>query len=233
MLDREHQRWRLPVVVSMAAIAVLFTAGTADAHVTVHPETAAAGSSDGVLTFRVPDEDDTAATTKVEVLFPTGHPIASVLVAPEPGWTAKVTTTRLATPIHTDDGDVSQVVSQVTWTGGRIAPGRYQDFDIAYGQLPDGPGPLVFKALQTYSNGKVVRWIDSSRPGAAEPAHPAPVLRLTSGSDNSVAVNTRQPGSAAPRSHSDSTARYLAGAALVLAVIAVLIAGLGRVRGRR
>jgi hypothetical protein len=39
---------------------------------------------------------------------------------------------------------------------------------------------LEFKAVQTYDNGDVVRWIESTPPGGAEPEHPAPVLTLTS-----------------------------------------------------
>lgn len=37
---------------------------------------------------------------------------------------------------------------------------------------------MTFKALQTYSDGEVVRWIETSEPGQAEPAKPAPVLHL-------------------------------------------------------
>ena len=38
------------------------------------------------IAFRVPDEEDSAATTKLEVTFPTDHPVASVEVRPVPGW---------------------------------------------------------------------------------------------------------------------------------------------------
>lgn len=38
---------------------------------------------------------------------------------------------------------------------------------------------MTFTAIQTYSNGDVVSWIQTSVKGAPEPDHPAPVLRLT------------------------------------------------------
>src|SRR3954454_19678927 len=128
---------RAGVVTALAAAGLLTAAGAASAHITVHPETYAKGATDGVLTFRVPNEEDTAATTKVQVFLPTHHPVLGVLVTPQEGWTAKVTTTKLKKPVKTDDGTITDAVSEVTWTGGRIRHGEYQDFNVAFGQLPD------------------------------------------------------------------------------------------------
>jgi uncharacterized protein YcnI len=169
---------------ALAAVAVLAAAGSASAHVTVHPDSYAKGASDGTLTFRVPNEEDSARTTKVQVFFPAGHPVPGVLVAPLPGWTATTKVTKLKTPITTDDGSITEAVSEVDWTKGAIAPGQYQDFTVAFGQLPDDTDQLEFKALQTYSDGTIVRWIEQARPGQDEPENPAPVLKLTAaGSD--------------------------------------------------
>src|SRR4051795_8649024 len=135
---------RAGLVTALAAAGVLTAAGVASAHVTVHPESYAKGATDGVLTFRVPNEEDSASTTEVQVFLPTDHPVLGVLVSPRDGWTAKVTTTKLKTPVKTDDGTVTDAVSAVTWTGGRVESGRYEDFDIAFGQLPDDTGKLTF-----------------------------------------------------------------------------------------
>ncbi|WP_374227053.1 DUF1775 domain-containing protein [Streptomyces sp. AC558_RSS880] len=62
-------------------------------------------------------------------------------------------------------------------SGGKIAPGQYEDFNVAFGQLPDDTGQLTFKTLQTYSDGKIVRWIEAQ--GGQELENPAPVLKLT------------------------------------------------------
>ena len=40
---------------------------------------------------------------------------------------------------------------------------------------------MVFKALQTYSDGNVVRWIEEPVDGGEEPEHPAPVLAAEPG----------------------------------------------------
>ncbi|MFG2146116.1 YcnI family protein [Streptomyces sp. NPDC048696] len=220
---------RSAVVAGLAAAGLLTATGAAFAHVTVHADNAAKGATDGVLTFRVPNEESGADTTKIQVVVPTDHPVLSMLVTPEGGWTAQVTTTKLKTPVKTDDGTISEAVSEITWTGGTIKPGQYQDFHVAYGQLPDSADQLTFKTLQTYSDGKVVRWIDASHPGQDEPANPAPVLNLTQPSPQPSKPGTQPSASTAPRaaasaSASDSTARGIGIAGLVVGVLGVAAA---------
>jgi uncharacterized protein YcnI len=72
-----------------------------------------------------------------------------VLVTPQDGWTAKVTDTKLKTPVKTDDGTITDAVSEITWTGGKIGVGQYEDFNVAFGRLPDDTDQLTFKTLQT------------------------------------------------------------------------------------
>ncbi|MDF3302059.1 YcnI family copper-binding membrane protein [Streptomyces tropicalis] len=223
---------RAGLATALAAAGVLTAAGAASAHVTVHPESLPKGATDGLLTFRVPDEEDGASTTKVEVHLPTDHPVLGVLVHPQDGWTAKVTTTRLSTPVKTDDGSITEAVSEITWTGGRIAPGQYQDFDVAFGQLPEDGSQLAFKTLQTYSDGKVVRWIEEPT-GDDEPENPAPVLKLTAGDGETSAASAAKPAAAAPStSTGDSTARGLGIAGLVVGVLGLAAAAFAVVRTR-
>ncbi|MET7791208.1 YcnI family protein [Streptomyces sp900116325] len=227
---------RAGTVAALATAGVLTAAGVAFAHVTVHPESYAKGATDGVLTFRVPNEEDTADTTKVQVFLPVDHPVLGVLVTPQDGWTAKVTTTRLKTPVRTDDGTITDAVSEITWSGGRIRSGEYQDFDVAFGQLPHDTEQLGFKTLQTYSDGKVVRWIEETQKGAEEPESPAPVLKLTAGTagDESapMTASSSEPEATAKASSSDSTARGLGIAGLVAGVLGLVAAGVAIARGR-
>ncbi|MEV1068055.1 YcnI family protein [Streptomyces sp. NPDC050263] len=221
----------------LAAAAVLTAAGAASAHVTVHPESYAEGATDGLLSFRVPNEEDTASTTEVQVFLPTDHPVLGVLVRPQDGWTPKVTTTELKTPVKTDDGTITEAVSEITWTGGKITAGQYEDFDVAFGQLPDDTAQLAFKALQTYSDGKTVRWIEEAAAGADEPENPAPVLKLTTVSAKSTdtaASGTKQAAAAgtATAAVGDSTARGLGVAGLVVGVLGLAAAGFAVVRTR-
>ncbi|MFC3574793.1 YcnI family protein [Streptomyces yaanensis] len=237
---------RAGTVAALTAVGLLTAAGAAFAHVTVHPESYAKGATDGVLTFRVPNEEDTAATTKVQVFLPTDHPILGVLVTPQDGWTAQVTTTKLKKPVKTDDGTITDAVSEITWTGGRIRHGQYQDFNVAFGQLPDDTEQLTFKTLQTYSDGNVARWIEETQKGGEEPENPAPVLQLTvkgaeeggdSGSGASAAASSttteKSSGSTTKAAAtSDSTARGLGIAGLVVGVLGLAAAGFAITRAR-
>jgi uncharacterized protein YcnI len=202
--------------------AVVLVTGPAWAHVTISPASAPKGS-DAVLGFNVADESESASTTEVVIVFPTDHPIATALVEPIAGWTAKVDTVKVEKPIQTDEGAVTEAVSRVTWSGGNIEPGQFQQFAVSVG-LPDDADSLVFKALQTYSDGTVVRWIEETTPGAAEPEHPAPVLTLTSAagatSPTTAATTPAARSSDVADSNDVDTARNLA-------VIGIVVGGLG------
>src|SRR3954468_22871622 len=113
-MNRSQLR-RIGAVTAGAAALVLVIAGPASAHVTVNPNTAAQGAYTKV-SFRVPTESDTASTTKLQVNLPTDTPIASVSTKPVVGWTVATVKTKLATPIKSDDGDITEAVTQITWT---------------------------------------------------------------------------------------------------------------------
>jgi len=172
------------VVVALTAVVLVLVVGAlpAAAHVTVRPATAPQGGFE-ILSFSVPNESDTASTVAVEVDLPTKTPIASVLVQPMAGWTVAIDKTTLAKPVKTDDGEVTQAVSKITWTAtaGGLAPGQFDLFTISAGPLPTNTKKLVFKVLQTYDDGEVARWIQPTVKGAPEPEFPAPVLTLTKG----------------------------------------------------
>ena len=234
---------RAGTVAALATAGVLAAAGVASAHVTVHPESYAKGATDGVLTFRVPNEEDKASTTKVQVYLPTDHPVLGVLVTPQNGWTAKVTTSKLKTPVKTDDGTITDAVSEITWTGGKIGAGQFEDFNVAFGQLPDDSDQLTFKTLQTYSDGNVVRWIEEAAAGADEPENPAPVLKLTAkesedgdetpaASASTAATATKTTSASSSGSSSDSTARGLGIAGLIVGVLGLAAGAFAVVRSR-
>ena len=52
---------------------------------------------------------------------------------------------------------------------------------------------MVFKTLQHYSDGEVVRWIQEPQPNAAETERPAPVLKLLPRSENGAVQPNGQP----------------------------------------
>jgi uncharacterized protein YcnI len=182
---------RAGIGLAVAAVAVLGFAAPASAHVTVNPNTATQGGYTKVA-FRVPDEKDTANTVKVEVTMPEDNPIASVSLKPVAGWTAVADRTKLKSPIKSDDGDITEAITKVTWTADPsavIKPGQFQEFELSLGPLPK-VDQVVFKALQYYSDGEVVRWIEEPAAGGDEPEHPAPVLKLTAAAPTTATPTT-------------------------------------------
>ncbi|MFI0718017.1 YcnI family protein [Streptomyces sp. NPDC021224] len=237
-------RGRAATVAAIAGATVVLAAVPAFAHVTVQPTSAAKGGYTTVA-FKVPNEQDTASTVKIEVNLPTDHPIASVSLQPVPGWTAQVTKSKLTTPIKTDDGTIDQAVTKITWSGGKIAPGQFQQFPVSFGPLPSDTDALSFKTLQTYDNDDVVRWIEVPQAGQAEPQNPAPTLKLTAAASDDAGAATGTPapapaadsgsGTSAPQaaasgSDSDDTARALGIAGIVVGAAGV---GFGVLAGRR
>ncbi|MFE9360518.1 DUF1775 domain-containing protein [Streptomyces olivaceoviridis] len=147
--------------------------------------------------------------------------------------------TKLKTPVKTDDGAITEAASEITFSGGKIGAGQYEDFNVAFGQLPDDADQLTFKTLQTYSDGKITRWIEEAL-GGQEPENPAPVLKLTAkgaedGAGASTASAASSKGSESSKSTAsggDSTARGLSIAGLVVGVLGLAAAGFAVVRGR-
>ncbi|MFB7472551.1 YcnI family protein [Kitasatospora sp. NPDC056184] len=238
---------RTAAVALAAAAAVVALAGPASAHVTVNPGSAEQGGYTAV-DFRVPNENDTAGTVKVEVNLPLDHPLASVRTQPLPGWTAVVEKSKLDKPIKVHGNDVNEAVSKITWTadaGVKIAPGQFQEFRVSLGPLPTDADSLVFKALQSYENGDVVRWIDEAKDGQPEPAKPAPVLKLTkaaAGDGHGVTATASPSAASGDHAHgdaakggsaasddkaSDSTARVLGVVGIVVGVIGTAVGVLG------
>jgi uncharacterized protein YcnI len=231
---------RASVAGGIAASAVLLLAGPASAHVSVQPLGEAAKGGSAIVNFKVPNERDDASTTKLEVTIPADHPLASVMPEPLPGWKIVVTKAKLAKPLELHGSEITEAVSKVTWTanaGGGTPAGQFQLFPVSLSQLPEDTDQLVFKAVQTYSNKEVVRWIEEQKEGAAEPENLAPVLKLTaatgdehgapatsataeSAAHGSEAHDTATTGTASADS-SDSTARVLGVIGIVVGVAGV------------
>ncbi|MFF7263003.1 YcnI family protein [Streptomyces sp. NPDC008159] len=241
---------RIAAVGALAGSAVLVLSGPAFAHVSVAAEGTAAKGGYATVNFKVPNERDDASTTKVEVNFPTDHPLASAQPEAVPGWKIAVTRAKLDKPIELHGEQIDEAVSKVTWTatGKGIEPGYFQKFPLSLGQLPEDTDELVFKALQTYSNKEVVRWIEVPQKGQEEPEHPAPVLALsaasgdhhgssTAASDESEDAKNAKDAEAAsketaaePADSSDTTARVLAIVGIVVGAAGVAY---GVLAGRR
>ncbi|MFB7454433.1 MULTISPECIES: YcnI family protein [unclassified Streptomyces] len=235
----------------IALSSVVLLSGTAFAHVSVQPQGEAAKGGYATVNLKVPNERDNASTVKVEVNFPLDHPLASVMPQPVPGWKAVVTKSKLTKPLELHGKKINEAVSKVTWTadGSKIGPGEFQQFPLSLGQLPEDADELVLKAIQTYDNKEVVRWIEEQKEGAEEPQNPAPVLKLSAASADedhhggaapSASAGTDEKAghddkadheeTAAASSASDTTARVLGVIGILVGVAGVAF---GLLAGRR
>ncbi len=209
---------RFPIAAA-AAIALYLGAAVhlpaAWAHVHASSDDAVRGAM-AVVTFQVPNESNTGATTTaLSVALPN---VASARAESMPGWTAKL-----------DRDAASGAVHSVTWTaapGGGIGADQFALFRLSV-KLPDTE-TVSFPTTQTYSDGTVVKWDQPPQPGGGEPEYPAPALTLAAGPVASHDHHPAQPAEHAtappqPRS-ADNTARLLGGAALVVAALGVFIA---------
>jgi uncharacterized protein YcnI len=225
---------RTGLVLLGTAGAVVMSAALASAHVVVTPSSTTPGT-EAELTFRVPTEEPTASTIKLVVTLPTDHPLVEVEVKPLPGWKITVVDAKLATPVVEEGTTITTAPHTVTWTAvdkqAWIPPDQFQDFSISAGPLPES-GAVTFAAQQTYSDDSVVNWDQPTVAGQAEPEHPAPSFRVIPASAPAAAAGGASKHADADRRRSDPTARWLAGGALVVALIGLGASAAQGLRGR-
>jgi uncharacterized protein YcnI len=211
---KEKSVRRIAIALGTIAVALVASAGTAWAHVSVQPSEAPKGGF-ATLTFKVPNEKDDASTTKVEISFPKDQPIADASVQPVPGWTVNVGKTKLTTPVTSDEGDtLDEQLSTVTFTansGGGIKAGEFQTFLVSV-QLPDEGDSLGMPTTQTYSDGEDVEWNEATPDGGPEPEHPMPTVMLTAGGDE-------HGGSATPTTVKEGDGASAAGTAAAASAV--------------
>ncbi|MCU1647595.1 MAG: uncharacterized protein JWN03_7870 [Nocardia sp.] len=224
-----YVRWT--VIAAAAGMLVLAGSGVASAHVEVSAPDAAPGGM-AVLTVRVPTESATAGTVKVELTLPKDNPLAVVRSEQVPGWQVEQHRATLATPVDNGHGGkVSDYVASVTFTardGASIGPGEFGEFKLLVGPLPH-VSELVFPAIQTYSDGTVVSWIERSADGTT-PDKPAPTLRLAAAHDHG------DPAAVSEQSvpqHDSGAAGRISVTALVASGLAVALAAAPRLRWPR
>jgi uncharacterized protein YcnI len=217
---------RALILAALTATALFAGTATASAHVEVDANNTARGG-EAILTFQVPNESDKGAlTTQFSVALPNVTSASTELM---PGWTSRL-----------DRDTTAGIVRSVTWTaapGVGVPPDQFALFRVAV-TLPN-TDMVSFPATQTYNDTTVVRWDQPPLPGGGEPEHPVPTLTLTAapsegaGQNPSPAVSaspTPAPAQASSPPAPDNTARWLAGAALVLGGLGV---GLALVLRRR
>ena len=231
------------VALAAAAALALLAPAIAQAHVSLHPNEVPTGSF-ATLDIRVPNEMESANTVKLAIQVPPGF--LDISTEYMPGWTSKVLTTKLAKPVQTDDGEVTEQVREIVWTGdgkqGLIPPGQFLNFPIST-EIPGKAGEeLTFKVLQYYDNGEVVRWIGG--PNSEEPAPKIDVtaaggvLQDVAGSETappspSAAPSESSESGSSSSASSDSASKGLGIAALIVGALGLIAGGAALIRSRR
>jgi periplasmic copper chaperone A len=239
---------RSKMVAALSAAGALVLPASAQAHISLHPNTIPAGAF-ATLDVRVPGEQEGAYVKKVDVLFPQGF--TGVDYENVAGWSTKVIEAKLATPIKEDGETIDTEVSQIVWTWagplGKVNNGQFIQFPLSLAIPDDTTGKaLEFRTVQTYSNGQVIHWISPSL--TAE--HPSPRINVTAkggviqdiaGDEagpeagqtaGSASASTSAPAPAAVKSASGGASKGLGIAALILGALG-LIAGLGALAAAR
>jgi uncharacterized protein YcnI len=219
----------------IAAGALIAPAG-AEAHISLHPNTIPEGAF-ATLDARVPGEEEGAFVRRVAMQLPSGF--TGVDYANVPGWTTKVIETKLATPIKQDGETINSEVSQIVWTWvgptGKVESGQFINFPLSIAMPEKVAGEaLLFPTVQTYSNGKVVHWIESSL--TAE--HPSPRVNMTAAggviedvAGHEAGPEAGQTGSSATPAATTPAASSSSGASKGLGITALILGALGLIAG--
>lgn len=205
----------------------LLTPLAASAHVSLDENTAEAGSY-ALLTFKVPNESESANTTSVTITLPTDTPFVSVRTVPVPGWEAEIVTSTLPEPVEVGDTTITEAPTSIvfTATGEGIRDGQLQLFPVSLGPVPD-VGSLAMPVDQGYSDGSVVPWAGEDAPTLYVNDAPAADHHGGSGSEESEGHGEEGHGdesAAAPAADSTGILGVVLGAAgLVLGAVALAL----------
>jgi uncharacterized protein YcnI len=166
---------RLFLAAAIAATVVM----PAQAHVTIEAQEARIGSGFKAV-VRVPHGCAGSATTAIRVKIPDG--VIAVKPMPKPGWTLETKTGPYGkTYAHFHNSKLSEGVTEVSWSGGKLLDAHYDEFvftSFLSGDLEAGK-TLYFPVVQECEKG-VHRWIEIPASGKSGEHldEPAPAVRL-------------------------------------------------------
>lgn len=156
----------------------LLAAATASAHVVLETKTAEAGTSYKAV-LRAGHGCDGAPVTELIVDIPPGVRGARPML--KPGWRIDIERAPLAQPYTSHGKRITEDVTRVRFSGGRLPDGFYDEFVIV-ATLPEQPGRLYWKVSQVCDPGRI-DWHEVPAPGQSprELKAPAALLEVTSG----------------------------------------------------
>lgn len=159
-------------ILSGMALAVLSTTAV-QAHVTLEQQSATASTTYKAV-FRVGHGCEGSPTTAVTVFLPEGF--VGFKPMPKAGWQLDVKTEKLAQPYESHGKPVTERVASVSWRGGRLLDGEYDEF-VMRGSLPATPGKRWIRVLQQCEKGQN-DWAEVPVEGKPRPAFPPAALDI-------------------------------------------------------
>jgi uncharacterized protein YcnI len=148
-----------------AVFGVLALSAPAAAQVSIVPDRVAGGGTQ-TFAFRLANERADTKSTRLELVFPQNPPVAYVEVAPAQGWTVTVRPRPLDPPLQAGGKVISEVAGTLVFEGGAVAPRQFEQFLVTMGPLP-ADGRLLFQATQTFANGAIAHWNETTSPAPA------------------------------------------------------------------
>jgi uncharacterized protein YcnI len=150
------------------------------AHITLETRQAAAGSSYKAV-VRVPHGCEGSATTSIRIKIPEG--VVAVKPMPKLGWTIDLVKGKYAkTHESAESAKVSEGVTEISWSGGKLPDDYYDEFVFRAVIATDveADKPLYFPTVQQCEKG-IHRWIEIPGEGksADDYPEPAPSLMVT------------------------------------------------------
>lgn len=171
---------RVSAMVLSVGFAWAALAAPAWAHVKVEANPSQAGAAKAQLTFRAAAESKTAGIIKLEFLADPAIPRDLVALVGGPvGWKVR-------------PGDFGGFIVE----GAALPIGDDAKVTLEARQLPQARR-IVFKVLQTYSDGRIDRWTDLPAADGKEPDHPVAILELDAATPK-AATTPSAPPKAAP-----------------------------------
>lgn len=176
-MNRDSHRRHARALFCSAAVAGLAIAWPSHAHITLHPDTAPAGTYFQTA-FIVPHGCAGSPTVALNATIPDG--ITSVKPQMKPGWKVSLTYRQIDPPVESESGTMTdRVVASVQWRGGPLPDELYDSFGLVM-KLPAAAGKtLYFPVEQICENGRRA-WTHIPAEGQAWHAvrEPAPYIRL-------------------------------------------------------
>ncbi len=218
-MSRRRGVLRAAMVMIAGVVVILGWASPTYAHIEVEADKTQAGATNVTVTFTAESESASAGIVSLAVTLPPGITPSDVAYVSGPaGWSL--------TPSATG----------YTVGGPALSVGQDVAYRIRIAKLPVDAPSLPFKTLQTYSDGRVDRWIGIQEPGGPAPEMPAPILMVQGAapapsptattatpteSPTMRATATSDAAGAAEESTSSTTMWWVAG---VLALVAAIVA---------